>query len=417
MSEFDVVVIGAGAAGLAAGERLLASGRRFAVLEARQRPGGRAWTDFSIFGGIPFDRGCHWIHSASRNPFLDIARRLGHHVEPGKTRRSRQIYLGTTAADAETARAAWDAVEAAFAAAEAAGNAGRDVAASEVCDTAGPWWQLARHWMTLLSSLPPEEISTLDLSRYHDTHENWPVAGGYGALVVRAAAAVPVHLGTVVTGIDYSRSPIRVTTERGTLTAGAVIITASTNVLSSGAIRFSPGLPPAHGEALAACPVGVAEKVAFLLDRPLEGIAPTSYVDTLDPGNRERSPINFTLNPFGHPMAVGQLAGENARVLEAEGESSMIAFGLAALKEAFGSDIARRIKVATATHWVSDPFVRGGYSCALPGQADLRRLLREPIGDRVFLAGEAVSDHAFSTAHGARQSGLAAADRALAVLS
>jgi monoamine oxidase len=76
MSHYDVAIIGAGAAGLAAGLSLQSAGRSFIVLEARDRIGGRAFTDATTLG-LPFDCGAHWLHAASQNPFTTIADRLG----------------------------------------------------------------------------------------------------------------------------------------------------------------------------------------------------------------------------------------------------------------------------------------------------------------------------------------------------
>lgn len=413
MGEYDVIVIGAGAAGLAAGERLAASGLSFAVLEAKERVGGRAWTDRHVFGGIPFDRGCHWLHSASRNPFRAAADRLGMRYMVRSTRRSADLFLGTQKADEQTAREAWNAVEAAFEAAAAApGEPDRPAIAG--CDTSGPWWRLARHWLTLLSALPPERISALDLAAYADTYENWPVSDGYGALVARTSAHVPVHLGVEVRSIDMRDTPIRIETNRGTLRAGHVILTVSTNVIASGAIRFLPDLPADVSEAAAGCPTGLAEKVAFLLDAPLAEFGENVYVDTLDPDRPDRPPVNFVANHLGWPLVVGQLCGETAEALEGEGEAAMTAFALEALKDMLGSGIAKRVRTATATHWGSDPHVLGAYSCATPGHAGARAVLRRPVGERLFIAGEAVSETAFSTAHGARETGLAAAAQAIA---
>jgi len=417
MHEVDVVVIGAGAAGLAAGEALAASGFSFAVLEAKSRIGGRAWTDERIFPGIPFDRGCHWLHSASRNPFREAADRLGVAYETRGSRRSASLYLDGARATSAEATAAWVAVYAAFVGGEAAGATGRDVAAESVCDTTGPWWPLARHWMTLLSSLPPERISTLDLAAYADTGENWPVVEGYGALVARVAAGVPVHLDVAVRAIDRTGARVAVTTNRGALSARCVILTVSTNVLTGGAIRMTPQLPDAVLQAAADCPLGVAEKVAFLLDAQLADVANTSYIDTMTPASPARAPINFVLNHFGHPVIVAQMCGETARGLQAEGEAAMVDFALAALKDCFGADIGRRIRRATATHWTTDAHVGGAYSCALPGRATARAVLRQGVDERVLLAGEAVSATAYSTAHGARESGLAAARRACEALA
>ena len=72
---YDVIIVGAGAAGIAAARRLHDAGRQVLVLEARSRIGGRAWTMSA--GGFPLDLGCGWLHSADRNPWSEIARDLG----------------------------------------------------------------------------------------------------------------------------------------------------------------------------------------------------------------------------------------------------------------------------------------------------------------------------------------------------
>ena len=75
-TQIDTLVIGAGAAGLAAARQLQAAGQSVLVLEAAQRVGGRAWTDSTTFS-VPIDRGCAWLHQADRNPFTPMARTLG----------------------------------------------------------------------------------------------------------------------------------------------------------------------------------------------------------------------------------------------------------------------------------------------------------------------------------------------------
>ncbi|MBH0236716.1 flavin monoamine oxidase family protein [Methylobrevis albus] len=415
LTDLDVAIVGAGAAGLSAGRLLADAGVRVRVFEAKDRPGGRAFTESTSFG-LPFDRGCHWLHSASVNPYRSIADELGRAYEQRTSRRSRWLFLSGQRADPAVRDEAMDALDAAFAAAHDAGMEGRDVAVTEIVDTAGRWYPLVDHWMRLLSSLDPHEISVLDLARYADTGENYPVVDGYGALVVSHGAGVPLTLSCPVTAIDTGGMAIRLTTAAGEVTARAVIVTVSTSVLAAGAIRFTPALPAATEAAIAACPLGVAEKVAFLFDRPVADVPETTYIDTFDPETPGRRPINFTINPFGRPMAVGQLGGGHARELERAGEAAMVDFAFGGLVDAFGSSIRDRIVKATTTHWFSDPDIRGAYSCALPGAADRRADLATPVHDRLFLAGEAVSATAFSTAHGAHESGRAAARAALAVI-
>ncbi|MDQ0315288.1 flavin monoamine oxidase family protein [Amorphus orientalis] len=418
MTETDVVVVGAGAAGLAAGEWLAANNRDFLVLEAADRIGGRAFTDTSVFG-VPFDHGCHWLHSASVNPFREIADALGHRYLKRASRRAAHMFLKDCEASDEERQAAWEAVEGAFRAAETAGRLGRDVAASRVVRPPAPWKRLANHWLRLLSSLDPDEISTLDLARYSDTGENWPVLDGYGALVAAAGRTVPVRTGVAVTAIDWSGPGVRVETASGSIRARAVIVTVSTNVLASGGIRFEPGLPADYADAIAACPCGYAEKVAISFDRPLPGLEDVAYLDTIDPTDKARPAVNFTVYPDadGLPVAVGQLGGGVSRDLERAGEAAMIDFALQALVDAFGSDLGDRVKRTAVTRWASDPLIQGAYSCALPGKAQRRLRLCDPIADRVFLAGEATSAEAYSTAHGARLSGLRAARQAVSAAS
>src|SRR5205823_14959260 len=90
MSDLDVAVIGAGAAGLAAATTLVARGFAVQVVEARDRIGGRAHTDRSQYG-VPIDLGCAWLHSADINPFRAIGAELGFTIVEREWGRQRRI--------------------------------------------------------------------------------------------------------------------------------------------------------------------------------------------------------------------------------------------------------------------------------------------------------------------------------------
>lgn len=416
---FDAVVIGAGAAGLAAGARLHRAGARVAVLEAAGRIGGRAFTDTASFG-VPWDRGCHWLHSASVNPLRKLADELGFAYMQRGSRQARDTHLGTRWASEDERNAVWLAIRDAFDAVKQAGDEGRDIAASEAMDLTTPWLRLTRHWLSLMSAADPERISTLDFAAYADTGENHPVQKGYGALVAAVAhAAAPdlaVTLDCPVTRIDWSGAGVALETPRGTVKASHAILAVPTSVIANGRIDFAPALPVELAEAFAALPLGAAEKVAFQFDRDVFGVAPTSYCDTIDLHDATRVPINFTLNPFGHAMAIGHLAGDNAAELVAAGPAAMADFGLSALVDAFGSDLRARVTGTATTAWIADPLIGGAYSCALPGLAHMRARLSDSLDGKVLFAGEAVSAAAYSTAHGAHLTGIAAAERVLAAL-
>lgn len=413
-SEVDVAIVGAGAAGLAAGKRLQQAGISFRVLEARAVSGGRAWTDTETFPGIAFDRGCHWLHSASINPLRAEADRLGVRYHKQFSWGERRIFRhGDWLSEAER-DAYGKAFEEAYAAMYAMGDAGRDVAVVEALRPDQPFLDEIRHVYTLVSSAEIEDVSAVDASHYNDTEENWPVEGGYGALVQKVAAGVPVEIATPVRSIDWSAKQVTLSTDKGDLRAKAVVVTASTNVLSGGGIRFDPELPGDVASALESVPIGCAEKVALVFDRPVEGVSDNAFMTVSLAGD---TPLNFYLNPFGQPIVHASLGGTFGRMIEKAGEAAMIAYSKERFVAAYGSDMGKRIIGATATRWMSDPYIRGAYSFARPGKADMRKRLAEPFSDRLFLAGEATSLDFYSTAHGAHVTGIRAAERALAAIA
>ncbi|MSO76129.1 MAG: FAD-dependent oxidoreductase [Alphaproteobacteria bacterium] len=410
-SEVDVVIVGAGAAGLAAADHLRRAGLDALVLEAKDRVGGRAWTDSQRLG-VPFDYGCHWLHSASLNPWVAIARRLGFTVAPRYV--PRQTWLGTRWAspDELAERALY--YERSFAAIEAAGRAGLDLAASHLIDETSPWAPLLRQWMAALSSVDAEELSTLDHYNYRDTAENWPVKEGYGALVARFGEGLAVRLATPVTRIDWHRPRPAVMTEAGTIRAGAVIVTASTGVLAAETIRFDPPLPDWKLTAIEALPLGRANKIGIAFTKDVFDGADTGGMNLLAGAPRG---MTYQIRPFGWNMASGYVGGAFCGELERAGEAAMVEHALAALQSVYGGDIRRHVGASLVSSWESDPWIRGAYSSAKPGQAHRRVDLARPIDGRLFFAGEAASPDFFSTGHGAYLSGVAAAEAALASLS
>ncbi|MDE1173351.1 MAG: NAD(P)/FAD-dependent oxidoreductase [Parvibaculaceae bacterium] len=411
MSDVDVVVIGAGAAGLSAANRLGELGLSFRLVEAKGRIGGRTWTESSTFG-VPFDRGGHWLHSADVNPLRFEADRLGFAYHQGYSPPpGRPLHLGRGWADAAERQAAVEWVDATFEAVHALGEAGRDVAAIEAIDTGNRWYRLIRHWHEAISAFGPEEISTLDLFRYRDTDHNWPVVKGYGALIAALFAHVPVTLDAPVSAVDLTGPDVRVETAKGTIHARAVIVTCSTNVLASGSIRFTPELPPALGEALRAIPTGGANKVAFQFSKDVFGMEPTSYATFMDERDPARHALSYQIRPFGDDIAIAYLGGRFAEETEAAGEGAMIETARAGLVDMFGSAIMDHCIATTATGWCGDPHTLGAYSCAKPGEAHRRAVLAEPVHDRLFLAGEAISPDWFSTVHGAYLTGMDAAQK------
>jgi monoamine oxidase len=406
----DLVIVGAGAAGLAAARVALACGLTVVVLEAKDRIGGRAHTDRTTFG-VPWDRGAHWLHQARTNPFTAFATAEGFaYDEVGLARR---LWSGGWAEPALQAELD-DYYARAFAAVAAAGAAGLDVAASAVIPPHPRFRAMFESWSAALSGADPDRVSTLDYARYELTSDNWRVIDGFGTLVERFGRGLPVELATRAERICWGGREVMIDTARGGLRCRAAIVTVSTNVLARGRIALEPALPLRHHEALAAVPVGEANKLALAFEGDLAG-PPGSYFVHFE--HRTREAMRLEIRPFGRDLVIGYVGGRFAAELEAAGADAMAAFATDQLTEVFGERVRRQIRKAATTAWVGDPDIMGGYSCALPGKADLRPVLAEPLGERVFFAGEACSLNAFGTVHGARASGEAAARAVARVLN
>jgi monoamine oxidase len=405
----EVAVIGAGAAGIAAARRVQAAGHSVLLVEARERLGGRAFT-VTTDGGIPFDVGCEWLHSADRNSFVAIAHDLGFEVDTRRPRwREQSFNLGFPAEQ----RAAFNAaLEAFYDRAEQASEADEDGPASRWLEPGNRWNPLIDAISTYINGCELDQVSVHDMDAYQETEFNWRLRRGYGALVAAYGAACPAALGTVVTLIDHGGPRLRIETSRGTLTADRVIVTVPTDLLAAGAIRFTPALPDKE-TAAAGLPLGLADKVLLAVDD-----AEDLPVDGHFYGALDRTGIgSYHLRPLGVPCISGFFGGRHARALADAGEGALAAAAIDELVALLGSDWRRRLRPLRASRWSHDPFARGSYSHALPGHAEARAALAAPVDGRLFFAGEATSPHFFSTAHGARDTGDRAADEALASLA
>lgn len=401
-TDFDVVIVGAGAAGIAACRRLVAAKLDVVVLEARNRVGGRAWTVPTAIGE-PVDLGCEWLHSAEINPWSDIAVDLGFALDKTLPDWSSRIAVH----DGEAARADWERARDEFEAAyERAGQLPYDQPASALLPKGGRWNKLFDAISTWANGAELDLVSVKDRQNYDNTALNWRCYNGYGALIKTYGAGLPVRLGTIVESIDHSGRRIRIATDRGELTAAAVIVTVSTNILAAEAIRFTPALPHIV-DAAAGLPCGVANKLFLALDGPTPS---ESYLHLI--GRTDRAETgNYQLRPHGWPMIACYFGGRLSVGLEKDGPAAMAQFAIDELAGIFGNDIRARLRPLASSAWGTDPWARGSYSCALPGHVDDRQTLATPVNERLFFAGEACSRDHFGTAHAAFITAVAAADR------
>jgi monoamine oxidase len=405
-SDTEVVIVGGGAAGIAAGRRLAEAHIDCLVVEARQRLGGRAWT-VDDGTGFPIDLGCGWLHSADRNPWQDIAQAQGRSIDgtpPPWTRRSAPIGFPL----AEQA-AFLDALHKFHQRLDSLPEGGPDVASATFLEPPGRWNQLIGAISTYVSGAELDRVSARDFNRYDDSGVNRRIVEGYGAAIAAHAAGLRVVLGCPVRLIDRSGRRLRVETADGAITADAALVTLPSNLIAEEQLRFTPALPEKTAAA-AGLPLGLADKLFLSLSDAQE-----FDKDSRVFGRTDRSRTGaYHFRPFGRPQIEAYFGGVLAADLEAGGEQAFLDFAVAELVDLLGSGFARRVKPLGLHPWGADPFSRGSYSYAVPGKADCRAALAAPVDDRLFFAGEACSRGDYSTAHGAYLSGVAAADQAIA---
>ncbi len=401
----DLAVIGCGVAGIAAARRARAQGLSVIVLEAMDRPGGRAHT-VEVGPGFAFDRGCQWLHSARLNPLRHFAGAGG--IESKSGRAFRRLVIDGRWQTAAGIRACQRYQAESEAAVRARGGAGHDIAVSRVMDRRARWAPVFESWTATTSGIEPERASTLDFAHYHDTGDDWQVRGGLGSMIARMADGLPVAYMCPVARIDWRGRTLKLETARGALEARTAIVSVSTAALAGGRLKFSPKLPVKKREAIAGLPLGAANRIALSFER--SGLPNGSMSVQVVPSAAH--PINFQIRPHGHDAVIGYVAGAAATALENGGEAAAIDHALARLAEIFGTGLRRRVRASMATRWQADPWIGGAYSAALPGCGHLRPRLAAPIDDRLFFAGEATSEACYSTAHGAFISGEDAAEAA-----
>ena len=408
----DAVIVGAGAAGIAAARRLAAFNKRFVLLEAAEEVGGRCITDTKTFG-VPYDRGAHWMYAADVNPLVKLGLQTGlniYTVPPGQRIRIGRRY----AREGEMEDFLAGLVRANTAIADAARKS--DIACAQVLPKdLGDWRS------TIDFVLGPyncgkdlSELSTVDLARSVERDNSAFCRQGFGAVLAKLAAGLPLLTGTPVKTIEWwSRQRLEVDTAKGQFKTNAIIVTLSTNALAAGKVKFAPELPKRHLDALSKLKLGSRDHIALELPGNPLGLRTDELV--LEKSNGPRTASIFA-NASGSTLCMVDVGGSFGRDLAAKGEKEMVAFALDWLSSLFGSDMKTLVQRRHATRWNEEPWVLGAFSAASPGGQSARRVLMEPL-NRMYFAGEAVHETLWGTVGGAWESGERAADAVVRLLS
>jgi monoamine oxidase len=408
VTDTDVIIIGAGFSGISAARQLKASGVGAIILEARDRVGGRAYTDTNTLGRT-FDWGPHWLHDDGTNPLVPLARQAG-----TKLIESHYSNLGIFDQGALSPDIAYDDVRAATVAwtlrqTFAFGKKDRSLGASLPNPT------LAQKFFKTIGAVEmgedPDLISLKDYFSLGPGGDDLIPEIGMGPLAQAQTSGLDIRLNCPVSTVAWDGAHgVTVKGSFGQLTARKIIITAPTGVLASGAIRFDPALPQSTQAAISNLPMGALEKHAMVLSQSVPDLPEYAFSQS----HVEQGLYHVLVVSPDKKMVTALIPGPISRSLFKEGQPAVEAFTDSLLKDVIGSQM--RVEARATTNWQGDPFALGSYANAKVGHATAREIYAQPIEDRLFFTGDGADDKWSVTVGGAWRNGQKAAQTVASLL-
>ena len=421
----SVIVIGAGIAGLAAAAKLRATGLQVTVLEARNRTGGRVWTDRTVLG-FPCDMGAGWIHGPDgANPITPLAKRANAttyltsdasvEVFDGAGKDVTTLQSGEALARYKKLLADLDALAATLTS---------DISVWDGIARIDPALRLDPYIIYQLTAFdefdtggPAEKLSIFNWkggSKFPGKDVIFP--GGYDAIPNLLAQGLDIRLNQIVTKIDYTGATVAVTTNQGSFTANYVVVTLPLGVLKKGSVNFTPALPTALQTSISKVEMGTINKVFCQFDSAFWPTdtqyfgyhAPTKGLFAYWLNYRTFSQLN---------CLVGIAIGNGGALIDSMSDAQVSASAFDALRVMFGAQAKVPTKV-NPSRWNVDPFAFGAYSYGslntLP--ADFTNMAAT-VESKLFFAGEHASTLYKATVHGAFISGNEAAEKIIRLVS
>jgi monoamine oxidase len=417
-TQTDVIIVGAGSAGLSAAKELTRRGISFVVLEASHRIGGRAYSE-EIAPDIWFDLGCAYMDAGpdpdnrvdESNPFVDFAVKHGAVVEE-YLHGSHYIRNGRSLnADETKARERYyDECEEAI---RRSVEAGDDCAISELVDLESPYATPYIDMMAVTAPKDLDEASAADFFHRVEEHRSFNALRGYGNLVAQWGNDVEVSLNSKVENVDWSGKDVVVKTIKGSIRARCLISTVSNGILAAQQIGFMPPLPDWKMEAIQGVPMGAENKIGVHFTKDIFAPEASGYYQVW---SDEAQGAYIDVNLMSTNVVTVFMGGRFSIWMEQQGQRAAREFAADRIADIFGNDIRQSVGRSIVTAWVTDPWTLGSYASALPGQYHQREALPLGIDNKLFFAGEATARFC-GFCHGAYWSGVRAAREVSKVLS
>lgn len=419
-----VIVVGAGAAGLAAARELHDKGCQVTVLEARNRLGGRVWTAFDL-APYPIELGAELIHG---DQVMTWELLKHHHLSavPDAARSDAFVYVDshfTSVADRMhlPVSQVLDTYE--EIAVKWAEDGHADIGLRKVLEA---WsrqhrvelsleeWQLVNH---LASAGWGDEVDCIgahgiqEQSFAGDGEGNFRVTEGYSRLLEGVASGLHIAYNTPVDHIRWSTQGCHVETINGdTYTADRVIVTLPLGVLQAGDVHFTPQLPTEKVTATHGLGSGPVTKLVLRFHQRVWPCEMAFVLTTL--GSRLWWRPGWGRD-FEQPILTALIAGKSAASFAELGDAA-IPTALDHLSTMLGPAIKAHFDTGRMIAWSSDPWAKMGYSYVPVDGVGLRSQLAQPLEGVLFFAGESTHVTRAGTVHGALESGIRAAHELLA---
>ena len=409
----EVIIVGAGIAGISAAKVLDKNNISNIVIEANNQLGGRARKAKKSFGSW-FDLGCSYLHEGEINPLTSIAESLKvpinyengdifsiektKYLKRNKPFLSKKNHLLKKSHDKFLKNLNFYKYKV------------EDSSLSSCLNICDPYYPILFDYLTGLNGIEANLVSAVDFASVNDG-KDFIIESGLANLIDKWAKGINSILNTPVTQINWEKDYIEIYTQSKKYICKSVLLTVSNGILANEDISFIPKLPDYKIQAINNLPMGILNKIGVLFE---EGTFKDNqlgwYVVTPDKYHNNISRIfSFEIRKKEKEHMIFFFGGKKGSDIENYPKKyykKIIEF----IKKQFGDKIEKNIIKLIHSSWGKDPYSKGAYSYALPGHNFERDLLKKTLEKKVYFAGEATINKTYGTCHGAYISGNYAAN-------